>query len=86
MIDVDLKINSVQVQSESRKMRVEWTPELLQDLQVYQGINAEEELRSILDGQMNIAMRKEARKIWARNARRAEKIAYKDLVSQWLSE
>jgi hypothetical protein len=42
--ELDMSIDSVSIDTESKKLRVKWTPELGQDMQAYHGIDAEVEL------------------------------------------
>lgn len=46
--EIDLRIESVAVTAETRKLRAKWTPEVAQDLAAYQNIDAEVELTSVL--------------------------------------
>ena len=46
--EIDLRIQSVAVTANSRKLRAKWTPELAQDLAAYQNLDAEVELTQIL--------------------------------------
>jgi len=46
--ELDIKIQSVSVTAATRKLKAKWTPELAQDLNAYQNLDAEVELTSIL--------------------------------------
>jgi hypothetical protein len=46
--EIDIKVQSVAVTAQSRKLKAKWTPELAQDLQAYQNLDAEVELTQIL--------------------------------------
>jgi hypothetical protein len=46
--EIDLRIQSVAVTAETRKLRAKWTPELAQDLAAYQNLDAEVELTQVL--------------------------------------
>jgi hypothetical protein len=46
--EIDLRIQSVAVTSQTRKLRAKWTPELAQDLAAYQNLDAEVELTQVL--------------------------------------
>lgn len=46
--EIDIKVNSIAVQAETKKLKAKWTPELQQDIQAYQNLDAEVELTSIL--------------------------------------
>lgn len=46
--EIDLRIQSLAVTAETRKLRAKWTPELAQDLAAYQNLDAEVELTQVL--------------------------------------
>ncbi len=46
--EIDIKVQSVAVTANSRKLKAKWTPEMAQDLQAYQNLDAEVELTQIL--------------------------------------
>lgn len=46
--ELDLRIQSIPVTANSRKLRAKWTPELAQDLAAYQNLDAEVELTQVL--------------------------------------
>lgn len=46
--EIDIKVNSVSIEAETKKLKAKWTPELQQDIQAYQNLDAEVELTSIL--------------------------------------
>ncbi len=46
--EIDLRIQSVAVTANSRKLKAKWTPELAQDLAAYQNMDAEVELTQVL--------------------------------------
>tara|TARA_R110000751_G_scaffold37156_3_gene90317 strand:- start:210 stop:620 length:411 start_codon:yes stop_codon:yes gene_type:complete len=48
----DLNMESVEVQGATRRMRVTWTPELAQDVSVFNNIDAEAELTALLSEQV----------------------------------
>jgi len=48
----DLNMESVEVQGATRRMRVTWTPELAQDVNVFNNIDAEAELTALLSEQV----------------------------------
>ena len=50
--EINLEIKKVQVVAETRKLKTKWTPELAQDINAYQGIDAELELTKILSEQL----------------------------------
>lgn len=45
---IDIKVTSISVQAQSRKLRARWTPELAQDIDAYHSLNPEVEMVSIL--------------------------------------
>jgi len=46
--EIDLRIQSLSVTAETRKLKARWTPELAQDLAAYQNLDAEVELTQVL--------------------------------------
>jgi hypothetical protein len=48
MPEIDLRIESVSVNTKTRKMKATWTPEIAQDLAAYQNLDAEVELTQVL--------------------------------------
>jgi hypothetical protein len=52
--DIDIKIESIALTATTRKLRARWSPELAQDLNAYQSMDAEVELTQILSE--NIAL------------------------------
>ena len=48
----DLNMESVEVQGATRRMRVTWTPELAQDVNAFNNIDAEAELTALLSEQV----------------------------------
>jgi hypothetical protein len=57
--EIDIKISSVAVTAEPRKLKAKWTPELAQDLNAYQNLDAEVELTQILSEQIAIDIDRE---------------------------
>lgn len=57
--EIDLKIQSVSVVAETRKLRAKWTPELAQDLAAYQNLDAEVELTQVLSEQIALEIDRE---------------------------
>lgn len=47
MKEIDLKIETIQVKSETKSLRSKWTYEILQDVASYKSNNIEKELNSI---------------------------------------
>lgn len=50
--EIDIQINAINVQAVGRKLKAKWTPELAQDINAYQNIDAEAELTTILSEQI----------------------------------
>lgn len=46
--EIDIKVDSVTIETETKKLKAKWTPELQQDLNAYQNVDAEVELTSLL--------------------------------------
>lgn len=57
--EIDIKVSSVSVTAESRKLKAKWTPELAQDLNAYHNIDAEVELTQILSEQIALDIDRE---------------------------
>jgi hypothetical protein len=48
MAELDIKVNSLQIIAQSKKLKAKWSPELGQDLNAYHNIDAEVELTGVL--------------------------------------
>lgn len=46
--EIDIKLDSIAVTAESKKLRAKWTPELQQDMNAYHNVDAEMEITGIL--------------------------------------
>jgi len=57
--EIDIKIQSVSVTAQTRKLKAKWTPELAQDLNAYQNLDAEVELTQILSEQIALDIDRE---------------------------
>jgi hypothetical protein len=57
--EIDIKVESVAVTAETRKLKAKWTPELAQDLNAYHNIDAEVELTQILSEQIALDIDRE---------------------------
>jgi len=57
--EINIKINSVSVVAQTRKLRALWTPELAQDLNAYHNLDAEVELTQILSEQIALEIDRE---------------------------
>lgn len=57
--EIDIKVSSVAVTAESRKLKAKWTPELAQDLNAYHNLDAEVELTQILSEQIALDIDRE---------------------------
>jgi hypothetical protein len=59
MPEIDIKIESVAVVAQSRKLKAKWSPELAQDLNAYHSLDAEVELTQILSEQIALEIDRE---------------------------
>ena len=50
--EIDIKVDSIAVTAQTKKLKAKWTPELGQDLNAYHNLDAEVELTSILSEQI----------------------------------
>ena len=57
--EIDIKVSSVAVTAETRKLKAKWTPELAQDLNAYHNLDAEVELTQILSEQIALDIDRE---------------------------
>jgi len=57
--EIDIKIESVPVVAETRKLRARWSPELAQDMNAYHSLDAEVELTQILSEQVALEIDRE---------------------------
>jgi hypothetical protein len=57
--EIDIKIESIALTATTRKLRAKWSPELAQDLNAYQSLDAEVELTSILSEQIALEIDRE---------------------------
>ena len=57
--EIDIKIESITITAESRKLKAKWSPELAQDLNAYHSMDAEVELTSILSQQIALEIDRE---------------------------
>ena len=57
--EIDIKIDSVSVVAQTRKLRAKWSPELAQDLNAYHSLDAEVELTQILSEQIALEIDRE---------------------------
>lgn len=57
--EIDIKVSSVAVTADGRKLKAKWTPELAQDLNAYHNLDAEVELTQILSEQIAIDIDRE---------------------------
>ena len=46
--EINIKVDSIDIQANTKKLKAKWTPELQQDINAYQSLDAEVELTSIL--------------------------------------
>jgi hypothetical protein len=52
--EIDIKIDSVSITTLTKKLKARWTPELAQDLDAYQNLDAEVELTSVISEQVGL--------------------------------
>jgi len=57
--ELNLEIKKVSVNSQTRKLKTKWTPEMAQDINAYHGLDAEAELTKILSEQLIIDIDRE---------------------------
>ena len=57
--EIDIKIESIAVTAQTRKLRARWSPELAQDLNAYHSMDAEVELTQILSEQVALEIDRE---------------------------
>ena len=59
MQEIDIKVDSIAVTAQTKKLKAKWTPELGQDLNAYHNLDAETELTSILSEQIALEIDRE---------------------------
>ena len=57
--EIDIKVDSIAVTAQTRKLKAKWTPELGQDLNAYHNLDAEVELTGILSEQIALEIDRE---------------------------
>ena len=57
--EIDIKVDSIAVTAQTKKLKAKWTPELGQDLNAYHNMDAEVELTSILSEQVALEIDRE---------------------------
>jgi hypothetical protein len=57
--EIDIKVDSISVTAQTKKLKAKWTPELGQDLNAYHNLDAEVELTSILSEQIALEIDRE---------------------------
>ena len=57
--EIDIKVDSIAVTAQTKKLKAKWTPELGQDLNAYHNLDAETELTSILSEQIALEIDRE---------------------------
>ena len=57
--EIDIKVDSVAITAQTKKLKARWTPELGQDLNAYHNLDAEVELTSILSEQIALEIDRE---------------------------
>lgn len=59
LAEIDIKVDSIAITAQTKKLKAKWTPELGQDLNAYHNIDAEVELTSILSEQIALEIDRE---------------------------
>jgi hypothetical protein len=59
MAEIDIKVDSIAVTAQTKKLKAKWTPELGQDLNAYHNLDAEVELTGILSEQIALEIDRE---------------------------
>ena len=62
MEEINLKTKSVTVETKSRKLRCDYSRELVTDLNSFHNIDVEAELVKLLDSEIRVSIRKQNRK------------------------
>lgn len=62
MNEINLKMTSVVVDTKPRKLRCDWSAELVKDLNSFHNLDVESELEKLLVNELKIATRKQNRK------------------------
>ena len=62
MKEINLKPTSVNVETKSRKLKCDWSRELVKDLNSFHNIDVEAELVKLLDSELRVSIRKQNRK------------------------
>ena len=57
--EIDIKVDSVSVTAQTKKLKAKWSPELAQDLNAYHSLDAEVELTQILSEQIALEIDRE---------------------------
>ena len=57
--EIDIKVDSIAITAQTKKLKAKWTPELGQDLNAYHNLDAEVELTSILSEQIALELDRE---------------------------
>ena len=59
MAEIDIKVDSIAVTAQTKKLKAKWSPELGQDLNAYHNLDAEVELTGILSEQIALEIDRE---------------------------
>lgn len=62
MNEINLKTKSVNVETKSRKLRCDWSVELVKDVSSFHNIDVEAELERLLGNEIKSSIRKQNRK------------------------
>jgi ATP phosphoribosyltransferase regulatory subunit HisZ len=49
---IEMNIRTVQVEGRTRRLRARWTPEMVEEIEAFHGINVEDELTTMLSQQL----------------------------------
>ena len=74
--EIDIKVDSVSVTAQTKKLKAKWSPELGQDLNAYHNLDAEVELTSILSEQIALEIDQEILEDLIQGANRAGSVRY----------
>jgi hypothetical protein len=70
MNEINLKMTTVNVETKSRKIKCDWSVELVKDLNSFHNLDVEAELEKLLANELRIATKKQNRKKKIENLRK----------------
>jgi hypothetical protein len=62
MNEINLKMTTVNVETKTRKIKCDWSTELVKDLNSFHNLDVETELEKLLANELKVATRKQNRK------------------------